>query len=355
MRACFALALLPLLASCGGGGNGSGGAVAIVTTPAATPTPTPTSTTTPISMSAPAGTGTPTPTPASTPTDFTARAAALYATPPSIAGCQPGQLTGAATAAALQSLNAIRALHRLPPVAYSTADEPGAQQAALMQVANDQLSHTPPTTWRCYSAAGSAASASSNLYAGFGNGLTFQTDDEIMAGWLTETNNITADNVGHRRWLLSPFLGAVAYGRVVGASPTQTRGDAAALKVFNNAGSGVAGGTLPAFVAYPFEDYPARFFNTASLLSFGVIASTTNGQANAQVDFAHATVTVRQRGGAACTVSKLSYDNQGYGLPNNLQWAVAGLQAGTFYDVTIEGVVVGGQTRSYTYYFRVVS
>lgn len=345
-RSALSYSLLPLLAACGSGGGDAGTAsapVAVVTAPTPTPTPSPTPT--------PAATPTPTPAPAAT--GFTASAAALYTAAPDIASCQPGQLSSQTTAAALASLNAIRALHRLPAVTYSQVDEAAAQQAALMQAANDQLSHTPPTSWKCYTSAGAAGSGSSNLYLGYGDGLQFQTDEQILAGWLTDVNNVTADNVGHRRWLLSPFLGTVAYGRVVGASPTQGRGDAAALKVFNNQGANPAG-TLPPFVAYPFEDYPARYFNTGALLSFGVVAGAANSAANAQVNFAAATVTVQQRGGGTLAVSKQSSDNQGYGLPNNLQFAVAGLQLNTYYDVTITGVTGGGAKASYSYYFRIV-
>lgn len=345
MQRALAWSLFPvLLAGCGGSGGSSGtAAVDVVTQGAPAPTP------------APAATPSPSPTATATPTGFAAQAAAIYTAPPSIANCQAGQLTSAATVAMLADLNAIRALHKLPPVAYSAADEAGAQQSALMQAANDQLSHTPPTTWKCYTAAGAAASGQSNLYGGFGGGLGFNSDDSILAGWLTETNNVVADSVGHRRWLLYPFLGAVSYGRVVGASPTSTRGDGAALKVIGAAGAGVASGTLPAYVAYPFEDYPARYFVATSLLSFSVIASANvNSSANRTVNFANAQITVRQRGGGSLTVSKVTYDNVGYGLPNNLQWAVAGLQANTYYDVTITGVVVNGATQSYSYFFRVV-
>lgn len=345
------LPILALLTSCGGGGSGgaaSTDAVAVVTAPA--PTATATSAPTP----SPAATATPAPT-APVGTDFASRAAALYTTQPSIAGCQPGQLSPAVTAALLLSLNCIRALHKLPPVTYSSGDEAAAQAAALLQAANDSLSHTPPASWKCYTALGATGSGTSNLYGGYGDGLDVSGDDAILAGWLIETNNLVADSVGHRRWLLDPFLGSVAYGRVIGASPTQTRADAAALKVFNNAGSHTAGGALPAYVAYPFGDYPARYFTPGALLSFGVIASSNpNSAANAQVSYAAATVTVRARGGAALTVSKQSYDNQGYGLPNNLQFAVAGLQAGTSYDVTVAGVVVNGAAQSYSYSFRIV-
>jgi hypothetical protein len=50
----------------------------------------------------------------------------------------------------------------------------------------------------------------------------------------------------------------------------------------------------------------------------------------------------------------VAFDTQGYGLPNNIQFAVAGLQANTYYDVTISGVKVGGTPRSYSYFFRIV-
>lgn len=352
------LALLPLIAllsACGGGGTADTGGVAVVTaaTPTATVTPTPTPTQTATAAPTPTPTVTTTPTP--TASGFTAQAAALYSVQPSIANCQQGTLSTSTTNTVLNELNAIRALHKLPPVTYSPTDEAAAQASALMQAANDALSHTPPTTWKCYTAAGYTGSGTSNLYGGYGNGLTLLTEDEVLAGWLTETNNLVVDSVGHRRWLLYPFLGSVAYGRVAGASPTQTRGDAAALKVFSNVGSGVAAGTLPPFVAYPYQDYPARYFSTSSLLSFGVIASSNaNSSANSSVNFANARITVTQRGGGAMAVSKQSYDNVGYGLPNNLQFAVAGLQAGVFYDVTITGVVVSGTTQSYSYFFRVV-
>ncbi len=65
--------------------------------------------------------------------------------------------------------------------------------------------------------------------------------------------------------------------------------------------------------------------------------------------FANATIVVRARGGAALTVSNVSWDNGGYGLPNSLQWKVAGLAANTIYDVTISNVTVSGAARNYSY------
>lgn len=346
MRSLISVLLLgSAVAACSGGGGGSSGGGTVVT-PSPTPTPT-----------APAPTPSPTPTPAGTEpatgSDFTTGTALLYSTQPDITGCQPGVLKPEVGARVLATLNDIRAHHRLPAVSYATADDAASQQSALMMAANGQLSHNPPTSWLCYTSAGATAAGQSNIYLGMGSGLRYTQDADIMIGWLTDTNNLVANNIGHRRWLLYPFLSTISYGRVAGRYQTSNRADGASIKVINSTQN--TAGPLPDYVAYPFEEYPARYFDTSALLSFGVIANkTSNFGANASVNFSAATISVRVRGGAALTVSNIAFDNDGYGLPNNLQWKVAGLAANTIYDVTISNVTVGGAARNYSYYFRIV-
>lgn len=314
-------------------------------TPAPTPTPTP----------APTPTPTPTPPPVAT-GNFSADVAALYDVQPDVDNCREGKLKASVVNAQIASLNALRALHGLPPVINSSGDELGEQQSALMQAANQSLSHTPPTTWKCYTQAGYTGSSTSNLSISYGTGLRVESDESFLARWMTEKDNISVDSVGHRRWLLDPFLGAVSYGRVVGnTTGTFGRVDAAALKVFGTTGAKAPIGTLPAYVAYPQGDYPARFWDDGALLSFGVIASQTAGGANRQVNYSAATVSVRERGASALTVSNVTFDNAGYGLPNNIQFAVDGLRRGVTYDVTISGVTGPGTQPSYAYSFRIVS
>lgn len=346
-----AIALAALLAGCGGG-DSSGGQSAATATPTPTPAPAPSPTPTPAPSPAPA------PTPTTIPTDWVGGRAATYTQLPDIASCSAGVMTNAALQDALQSLNTIRALHGLPAVALSTADQQSAMEASLMMSANSQLSHTPPTSWRCYTALGAAGAGSSNLYATFPSSfLSLMSNDSIFAGWMTEVNNLAVDSVGHRRWILDPFLGTVAYGRVAGMYDATNRIDSAALKVFNNTGSGVASASaIPDYVAYPVGNYPARYFDTRALYSFTVVADkTTTFGGNAQVDFSGATITVRPTGGATnLTVSAIAYDNDGYGVPNNLQWKVAGVVAGTSYDVAIANVKVRGVVRNYSYSFKIV-
>ncbi|MDR6133914.1 uncharacterized protein YkwD [Sphingomonas sp. SORGH_AS802] len=354
-----ALILVPLLASCGGGsGDASGAGTGVTVVPAATPTPQPVSTPSPTPTAAPTPTPSPTPSPtptASIPTAWAAGIAASYTVQPDVANCKAGTLGDNVRAEALAVINGIRALHKLPAVTYSDADQAEAMESALMMAANGQLSHTPPTSWKCYTASGAAGAGSSNLYGAVPSPyLSLTPTDTIFAGWMTEVRNIVADNVGHRRWILSPFLTSIAYGRVAGTDGAN-RTDATSLKVFGQASApAVNAAALPGFVAYPQGDYPARYFDTGALLSFSAIIDTSRAGNNSAVDYAAATIRVVGEDGAALPVSSISFDNIGYGLPNNIQWKVVGLGRKVTYSVTIDNVRVRGVARSYSYTFRIV-
>lgn len=341
----------PMLASCGGG-DGSSATPTVTVVPGATATPAPTPTPSPT----PSPTPTPTPTSsAAIPTEWAAGIAASYSVQPDVANCKAGTLGANVRAEALATINTIRALHKLPAVSYSDADQAEAMESALMMAANGQLSHTPPTSWKCYSASGSAGAGSSNLYGSVPSPyLSLTPTDTIFAGWMTEIRNIVADNVGHRRWILSPFLTSIAYGRVAGSNGGN-RTDATSLKVFGQTNApAVNAAALPAYVAYPQGDYPARYFDTAALLSFSAIIDPNRSGNNSVVDYAAATVRVVAQNGADLSVSAISFDTLGYGVPNNIQWKVAGLARNVSYTVTIDNVRVRGVARSYSYGFRIV-
>ncbi|MBO9711528.1 MAG: hypothetical protein J7495_01315 [Sphingomonas sp.] len=297
---------------------------------------------------------TPPPRGPATGSDFFAGLAAIYAVPPNVGACDSGRLKPEVTARVLWIINDIRAHHDLPPVTYAAEDEGGVMAASLMSAANAQMSHTPPPNWTCFTKAGADASANSDLFVGIGGGLAYVSNDDIVIGWLTDIYNRTANSVGHRRWLLFPFLNSVAYGRVGAPSAITKRIDAASIRVMNPAAGSVPA-ALPEVVAYPWHDYPARYFNAKALLSFSVIAdkSTAFG-GNSEVDFSSAQVTIQPRGGAPLAVSSVQADNDGIGLPNNFQFAAEGLQPNLYYDVTIAGARVSGVAKDYHYWFRIV-
>lgn len=282
---------------------------------------------------------------------FASRAAALYATAPVIAGCQAGVLSKAERTRVVDTLNAVRALHGLAPVVYDPAGEDQMMQTALMMAASGKLDHRPGRDFRCYSEAGAAGAGLANLNGGvISPYLGFEPDEEIVIGWLTDLRN-AMPGIGHRRWLLDPFLKTIAFGRVAGPMGDAGVADAAALKVMP-VQPGPAG-AAPPFVAYPFNDYPARFWGPGALLSFGVLLDPSDRWANRAVDYSAVTLSVRRRGGEAVAVLDQAFDTDAFGLANNLQFRVAALEPGVTYDVSIRGVVAGGVRRDFDYWFRV--
>ena len=74
----------------------------------------------------------------------------MFVSAPDIASCRAGAQTQATRDEVLAAINRIRALHRLPPVAYAGADEQQATEAAPMMAAINALNHNPATTWACH-------------------------------------------------------------------------------------------------------------------------------------------------------------------------------------------------------------
>lgn len=341
----ISLLALPLLSSCGGGDSSSGSGPVVV--PAPTPSPSPAPAPTPSPTSSPTPTPLPTPTPS--PTGWAAQTAALYDVQPDAASCSAGTLKAAVKADFLAKLNAVRALHNLPAVTYSSVEDDQEAASSLMMAVNKALSHTPPTTWTCYTAGGATAAGASNLIGGWGTGLSFSTEDDYLAGWLRETGSAS---IGHRRWILDPFLGKVSYGRASLVLSDGSRASAASMRVFNFSGGVTVPSGVPGFVAYPFGDYPARYFQPSDYLSFTAVPNAGGAfGSNGSVSFAGATIRVAGPSGNLA-VTDIASDNDGYGVANSVQWHVTGLQAGVTYTVTISGVT-GSTQASYTYTFKI--
>jgi len=293
-------------------------------------------------------------TPGTTSSDFTAAALSLYSAVPDPTICRAGTLSAAEKSSALATVNAIRAAHGLAAVGYDTAGDNEVMQISLMSAVNGTLNHAPPTTWGCYTAAGASGAASSNLYLGGPSPyLTLTPSASILSGWLADVG--VEATLGHRRWLLDPFLKQIAFGRVDTESASGSRATAAAIKViYANDG---AGPVTPDYVAYPVGDYKVAYFQGNPVLSFTVIAdkSSRYGNGSGVVDFASATVSVVPQGGSALSISAQAANYEGYGVPNVLRFRASGLQTGVTHDVTVANVRVNGVARSYRYTFRLVN
>jgi len=278
----------------------------------------------------------------------------FYVDPPDLPSCYPGVLSPARTAQALGDLNQIRALSGLPPVTYDATGDPLTQASSLAMVANSALSHEPPQSWACWSQDAADGAISSNLF------IQWQWEPNhfipwvSMVGWLIDEWVVS---LGHRRWMLDPFLSKISYGAVHGApqlpNPAYPQAFASSLQVVHDDHADLSGTDL-SWVAYPMGEYPAELVDTTWYLSFSWLVDPINRYANSQVDLSEVAVTVTDPGGSPLPVLDLSADTTWMGLPNNVQWRVDGLLEGVTYTVNVSGGVYADGPLETTYTFTLL-
>lgn len=281
-----------------------------------------------------------------------AESASLYDELPDPARCSAGRLSDDAKQRFLGALNAMRARHGLAPVAYNAGADAEAAEAALIMTANKALSHFPPRSWACWTGNGAHAAGSSNLLGSVASpSLPLDDDNAIIAAWLIEGDG---DEIGHRRWLLDPYLEQTALGRVIAVLAGGVRVDSAVMKVFDfpaaSSGRQRPPKSVPAFVAWPQGDYPAQFFSPGARMSFSI---SQDPNELTKVNSNHAKVTISD-GEHNLPVHDQLWDSEGFGVANCLSWRVDGIVPGRIYQVTISGVS-GAPRDQYSYSFRIIA
>ena len=51
-------------------------------------------------------------------------------------------------------------------------------------------------------------------------------------------------------------------------------------------------------------------------------------------------------------IKDLQFDNEGYGVPNNLRWRTSGIRTGVKYNVVIHNVIINNYSQDYSYWFQ---
>lgn len=245
---------------------------------------------------------------------WTAERAAIANAPAWMRGatmCDPGTLPQATQDAAVRGTNLYRWLVGLNNVPNDPASATLAQACAVLEEANNMLSHTPPMSWTCYSANGAMGAGTSNITSGGSSPVA------AVDGWIDDSRDITM-TLGHRRWMLYPPLGPIGYGQA-------TR--YACLRVL---GTGRGPGMRP-WVAWPNQGptpsqvTPSFWSFSSSMVGSGVSVAVT-------------------KDGAPVTVQAMMRTN-GYG-DNTVSWSMAAATAGSVYHVTVSGLS-GGMTVAY--------
>jgi len=237
-------------------------------------------------------------------------------------------------------------------VPYDPSADVATQKSALMMVANSDIEHEPPTNWYCWSQEGFDAANSSNLSILWRTSKDTQVSPhEEIIGWLIDDN---VPSLGHRRWLLDPFLRAISFGSVDGTTQIPTDfpwSHSSVLKVIWDDEANISGMTVPKVVAYPDGDYPSAYVKKDWFFSASILVNAQSYWANEDVSFENTQITVTGPQGAL-SVYDVYYDNDWFGLPNNIQWKVQGLQDNVEYTVVLQPVIVQGASQSFSYNFR---
>jgi uncharacterized protein YkwD len=230
----------------------------------------------------------------------------------SVSSCTVGDISAEGRANALRMVNLMRWLADLPAVTTDDSSNQQAQACALMMTANDELSHSPPMSWDCYSAAGAMGAGSGNISSAPGV--------ESVLSYMVDPGNPTT--LGHRRWILSNELGPIGLG-------SAGSGGASCMRVFGGKGKGnKAWMAWPPPGAFPLQAYKDRYNR---------VLDDTGWSIQSELNLSGAQVTVTS-GGQARPVTVTELDAN-YGskeaisiIPNG--WKAA---AGSTYSVSVTG------------------
>ncbi len=260
------------------------------------------------------------------------------------ATCTPGDTSDSFKDAVLIRVNWYRAMAGVPDdVIFLTGAgsySAKAQEAALLMSSNNGLSHFPPISWNCYTAAAAEAASSSNLSLG-------------NAGWDAITgqmrdNGANNSAAGHRRWILYPQTQNMGTGDVPGNA---TQYSANSLWVVDSHYGDARPDTRDDFVAWPPPGYvPYQVVYPRWSFSYP------------DADFSSASVSMSS-GGSSVAVSLEPV--QSYIGENTLVWVAGGLSTDadrhwpmpaidTTYDVSVQNVNIGGSPQTFNYQVTVM-
>lgn len=252
--------------------------------------------------------------------------------------CDPGTISQLALDRSLVRLNYFRKICGLPyNMVWNQAWFADCQKAALMMYANNALSHTPPSSWKCYTAEGAAAAGISNIALGSPSYHSSRT----ISGWIEDTG---AGNkaVGHRRWMLFSRAKEYGLGCTVGSS---------VLHCIEHTADPITSNT-PAYIAYPPAFVPQSL--VYARWSLGV---TNPNSFFSGVDLSAVTVKMTDPQGLDVPLTIVSNTDDGYG-DQTVVWEPTGINttstADVKYHVVVDNFKLNGVAKKYEYDVTVI-
>jgi uncharacterized protein YkwD len=242
------------------------------------------------------------------------------------ARCVAGTQAPGSRTATLRAINFTRSLAGLAPVTFSSELNARSQTSALMMSANRSLSHTPPKSWKCWTAAGAANAGRSNLALSYPS----ITSAGVVSQYLEDAGS-TNKPVGHRRWLLNPFATTMGSGSTNTANAITVVGPTSTSR------------PNPGYVAWPTAGHFPNTLEPSGRWSLSL--------GNRALSFRWATVRVWRNGTLVGATKNPVAD--GFAQPT-LSWQLKPslTRSGTF-KVQVSGIRATSTSRSRTYTYVV--
>lgn len=217
-------------------------------------------------------------------------------------GCTVGAESQASLDATLDTLNIVREFAGVGPVVFSSEKNHRALAAALMMRAQGDLSHDPPSSWKCWSDEGHLGAGTSNLFLG-------RSGAQAMVGYVDDGG---VASLGHRRWVLDPAAIEMGSGSTGGSN---------ALVVIGSGGDGSRAAALAAdkLVAWPA---PGWFPTPWIFKDWSVAIGSPQTQGAVSIAGARVSVAVDGRAAAVSGVRDPS-PGERFGTGATLAWNVA--------------------------------
>lgn len=276
-----------------------------------------------------------------------------YDLKPDIKSCKSGVISEETRQAVIAEVNKIRKLHGVPSLTYNKELEPLMAETALAMAGQGTTSHYVDSTWNCYSEMAVTGAKQSSLYSQVSTNLATQSDPIAGLDGLMRENY--SHDLGHRRWLLSPFVKQTSFGMADGEKKVGTGYTfGASLFMYDPKTYGSSSTDAPLGIyPYPVGDYPSRLYQKGDRMSLFILADKTSYTKNRNVDYKNATVSITDESGKKYEVAEQLFDNSGQGVPNNLSFLFPDFQYNTSYKVNVSNVMVNGVAQNYEYSFSV--
>ncbi len=255
--------------------------------------------------------------------------------------CTAGTTNPAYRSAIIDRVNWFRSVAGVPAnVTENATYSAKAQETALMMSVSDRLSHSPDSSFGCYTNSGAEGAGSSNLYLG-------RTGPHAITGYMFDpgAGNVS---VGHRNWILHPTVRQFGTGDTPGPGRQATN----TLWVVDNAfGSQPQVRESEGFVAWP-----ARGFVPGDVVfprwSFSL----------RDADLAAATISMQriENGAVVQTVSSpiVHRDHSRQAPFSIIVWEPVGVDTSPAVDqtyrITVGNVGIGSQRRTFSYDVTVI-